>query len=116
VRITVSPIAGHRSEAIAAIDAHFNHTHAGKLAAYAAKRAAALRAVERDEITPEFEAAASVEGMSAAAFARLIRSKPDASLTLETERRRAVLAVRAAASIDEIKAIVAAYTASGAFL
>ncbi len=72
--------------------------------AHAAKRALAASG----EDTDEFKQAAAVEGMTTEQLRAVILSKPDEIMTKENERRRVVLLIRQAASIQEIKDTLAA--------
>lgn len=91
---------GLRERAEARINAHFDALAAGALhrdQEHARKRGVAER--WPDVPVPEwFEEAAAVEGMTVAELVQMILQKPDDLAVRGNDRRRAVVAVRAAAT------------------
>lgn len=72
------------------------------------KRRLAEQATAGGKVSPEFAAAAELEGMTTFELAALILSKPDALMERENRRRAIIVALRAATSRAEIDQILQA--------
>lgn len=96
-----------REHAVAAVNAHFN-----KLASYnlqqdhehAAKRAAAL-SIKMGAASDWFSQAATIEGQDVVAFADAILQKPDEAALRGLERRKIIISIKTAKSMDEVNGI-----------
>lgn len=105
--INLDPMAAVRSDAEDKIAQRFMPAPTDM--AHARKRAMAESVSSGGAVPDEFAAAAALEGSEPAALAALILSKPDAIVTRDNDRRRLVLAVRAAKSPAEVDALLTAH-------
>lgn len=77
-------------------------------AAHARKRIVAEQVASGGAVPLEFDEAADIEGMSPATLAAHILSMPDELITRDNQRRRLVIAVRAAADPTALAQILLA--------
>ena len=80
----------------------------GHAIAHDRKRTLAAAVDAGNPPTPEFAAAAELEGLTPTALATLILSKPDELMEQENRRRALIVQARNARTADELNAILAA--------
>jgi hypothetical protein len=76
--------------------------------AHFTKRQMALEYIASGQAPDEFLEAAEIEGMHVNDYAALVASKPDEMMLAENKRRRLVVTIRAATTVEEITGILAA--------
>lgn len=112
MRFELDPLTRRRAEAVKDVNAAFNGAALADLhrsQAHAWKRdvATAVAAGGALEADHPFAAEAALRGISLADFAQLVLSMPVEIDTLELARQRHLLAIDAAATPDDVAAIVA---------
>lgn len=98
-----------RAEKADQVNAMFNRIASNSLhtdGAHASKRAIAKAVAGGGDPTAEFEAEATARGITPAALAALILSKTDSLAARELARQQMMLKIDAAASLDDLKAVL----------
>ncbi|MFC0243687.1 hypothetical protein [Rhodopseudomonas telluris] len=117
--LTIDPMPALRADAKLKIDRAFNQAAVGSAhldAAYAAKREIARRVADGDAAAAEaLQDEAALRGVTAAALAADILTKPDTLADREARRQVALSEIRQASTPDDLKAVLGKYGASMGF-
>ncbi len=104
MKLTIDPMDQVRKRAERRVN--FHRVVSAQDLAHDHKRRLAAAVAAGGEPTPEFSRAAAIEGTSVAGLAAIILAKPDAVMACENARRALILRIRAAATAEQIAAIL----------
>lgn len=108
-----SSLPARRAEAETAVNDSFNReaaAHVQKDMEYRRKKEVAADVLGGDEAPAEFAEEAHLMGITVEELAAIIQAKPDTIMDRAIRRRRAVLAARSAATVEELNGILAAHS------
>lgn len=111
MRFETDPMTVLRLDAVNQINDYFNSLAAGNMQQdheHTLKRTAAQQVDSGLPASPEFTAAAAIEGLTPQTLATVILAKPDDVMVRANNRRTVILQAKRAATPDELQTIITA--------